>query len=54
MEVLYMALNKDTHVQRNVILTKELDKKINDDANNNHRSISGQIAYILEQYYKGK
>ena len=39
---------------RPVILTKELDKKINDDANNNHRSISGQIAYILEQYYKDK
>jgi hypothetical protein len=49
-----MALNKDTHIQRNVIVTKDIDKKINDDANSNHRSLSGQIAYILEQYYKDK
>lgn len=49
-----LAINKDTQVQRNVILSKELDKKLNDDAANNHRSISGQIAYILDQYYKDK
>jgi hypothetical protein len=52
--VVTLAINKDTQVQRNVILSKELDKKLNDDANNNHRSISGQIAYILDQYYKDK
>lgn len=47
-----MPLNIKTHTQRNVILTKEVDSKIIKLAEDNHRSISSQIAYMVEQYLK--
>lgn len=47
-----MPLNPDTHTQRNVILTKELDAKITQLASENERSISAQIVYMLKQQLK--
>lgn len=48
----FMPLNPDTHTQRNVILTKELDAKITQLASENERSISAQIVYMLKQQLK--
>lgn len=47
-----MPLNTETHTQRNVILTKELDKQIIKLAADNERSISAQIVYMLKQQLK--
>lgn len=49
-----MALNKDTHEVRSVVVTIELDKIIINDAERSKRSVSSQIAYVLEQYYASK
>lgn len=47
-----MPLNTNTHTQRNVILTNAVDSKIIRLAEDNHRSISAQIAYMVEQQLK--
>ena len=48
-----MAINKD-NVQVYSTLPKEIVKKIDDDAKENMRSRSKEIAYIIQQYYKQK
>ena len=48
-----MAINKD-NVQVYSTLPKEIVKKIDDDAKENMRSRSKEIAYITQQYYKQK
>lgn len=48
-----MPINKETHVSASTILTKEMYEKIKALAKKNKRSISSQIAYILEQYIEG-
>ena len=47
-----MAINKDTHTARNVIFPNDLDKIVVRLAKENHRSISSQIVYIVEQQLK--
>lgn len=47
-----MPINKETHTMTSTALSKELHKKIKKDAVKNKRSVSSQIAYILEEHYK--
>ncbi len=47
-----MPVNPEKYTQRNVIFTKEVDSKIKQLAGDNHRSISAQIAYMVEQQLK--
>lgn len=47
-----MAYNKETHSKESVILPVEIAKLIVEDATKEKRSKSGQIAYIVEQYYE--
>jgi hypothetical protein len=47
-----MALNKNTHTPQTVILTNEVNAKIIQLAKDNHRSVSAQIAYMIEQQLK--
>lgn len=48
-----MAYNKDTHVKETVILPNRLDDLVKADATKEIRSVSAQLVYIVEQYYKG-
>lgn len=45
-----MPINKETHVSATTILTKEIHKKVKELAKKNKRSLSGQIAYMVESY----
>lgn len=47
-----MAINRKTHVNASSILTIETYEKIKRLAQKNKRSISSQIAYMLEQALK--
>lgn len=44
-----MAINSETHVSASAILTKETYQKIKDLAKKNKRSISAQIAFMIEE-----
>lgn len=48
-----MPINKETHVSASTILTIEMYDKIKTEAKKNKRSISSQIAYMLEQSLEG-
>lgn len=47
-----MAYNAETHAKESVVMPLGIQDKIVADAKTNRRSKSGQILYILEQYYK--
>lgn len=45
-----MAINNETHINTSVILTREIHQKLKELAKKNKRSMSAQIAFIVEEY----
>lgn len=49
-----MAYNKETHKKESVILPIDIALLTKTDATKQKRSMSGQLSYIIEQYYAQK
>lgn len=49
-----MPINKDTHTTAQTVLTNEVYKKVQKEADKNKRSVSAQIAYMVEQSLEAK
>ena len=47
-----MAINYETHSNVSVVITKELKEQIKEIADKDKRSMSAEIAYILEKYIR--
>jgi predicted DNA-binding protein len=45
-----MAINKETQVSASVVLEKEVYEKLKDISKGNKRSVSSQIAFIIENF----
>lgn len=49
-----MPINKDKNTLKNIVISKEIAEEIQKMADEEHRSFSSQVAYMLEQYLKNK
>ncbi|MED1125388.1 ribbon-helix-helix domain-containing protein [Bacillus atrophaeus] len=49
-----MPINRDTHTTAQTVLTKEVYDKLQKEAKKNKRSVSAQIAYMVEQSLDAK
>jgi hypothetical protein len=49
-----MPINKDTHVTAQTVLTTQVHDKIKELAKENKRSVSSQIAFMLEENLERK
>lgn len=47
-----MAINKDKNISVSVVLDKDFHSIVVDLANKNKRSVSMQVAFMAEEYYK--